>query len=333
MLLRYFLKRLIYMVVVFIVISMVIFTIFQMVPGDPVLRFMSPEDQRLPPGVFDILYDEIRLRLGLDRPLHIQYIRWLTNMLQGDFGQSIQHSRSVNEVLPGPLIVTLQINAIVMFIVFLVSVPLGITSAIKRGSVYDNTVQTVTLLGLSLPMFIIAIAAIMFFSVFLSLTPVSGFGDPLFIIHNPDATAWEIFLNRLPFIVLPVMILSFASLAGLTRFVRVSMIDALSQDYIRTARSKGLGEGSVVYRHAFRNSMIPFITSLVAWLIGLVGGAIVIETIFGIMGMGRLFVDALSHFDWNLALIINTIFTVMILIGYLLVDFAYVLVDPRVRLT
>jgi peptide/nickel transport system permease protein len=124
----------------------------------------------------------------------------------------------------------------------------------------------------------------------------------------------------------------FASLAGLTRIVRVTMIDALSQDYIRTARAKGLREGAVIYSHAFRNSMIPFVTSLLSWLIGLLGGSIVIEQIFGLGGMGRLMLSAIIAIDFNVVLAITTIYTVMILVGYLILDFVYVLVDPRVRL-
>lgn len=333
MLLRYLGKRLIYMVAVFILISIIIFGIFQLVPGCPVLRHMNVEDQRLPPGAFEAIYNQIRQRFGLDRPIHIQYLRWMQNILQGDFGQSISHNMPVSAVLDGPLQVTLQMNLMVMAIAFIVSVPLGITTAVKKSSLYDNTAQVVTLLGLSLPQFIIAIAAVMIFSVWLGLTPVSGFGNPLFLIENPDASAWAIFLDRLPFFILPIGVLSFASLAGLTRFVRVAMIDALSQDYIRTARSKGLGEGAVIWSHAFRNSLIPFVTSLVAWLIGLLSGFIIVETIFGIGGMGRLFFNALMSFDFNLALVIQMIFIVILLIGYLLVDFAYVLVDPRVRLT
>jgi peptide/nickel transport system permease protein len=333
MLLRYLGKRIIYMVFVFLLISIIIFGLFQLVPGDPVLRFMDPVELQLPPGMREVIENQIRQRMGFDQPVHIQYIRWLTGMLQGDFGQSIVAMQPVSQVLPEPLLITLQINIVVMLIVFAIAIPLGISLAVKKGGVYDNGIQTVTLLGMSLPIFLIAIGAIMLFSVALDLTPVSGFGNPLFPIENPDATAWEIFLDRLPFMILPISVLSFASLAGLTRFIRVAMIDALSQDYIRTARSKGLGEGSVIWRHAFRNSLIPFVTSLVAWLISLLSGSIMIETIFGIRGMGLLFFNSIMAFDWNMALVINTIFVVIALIGYLLVDFAYVLVDPRVRLT
>jgi len=332
MLLRYLVKRLIYLVVVFLIISMLIFLIYRMVPGDPVLLQMDPEEQRLPPAAFEIVYRQIYLRLGLDRPLYVQYGIWLANMLRGDFGTSSQHLVPVTTALQGPLLVTLQINLIVMFFVFLITVPLGITSAIRRGGIYDNTVQTITLIGFSLPSFITAILAVMIFAVWLGLTPVSGFGNPLFLIQNPYASDWEIFLDRLPFMILPVVVLTFVSLAGLTRLVRVTMIDALSQDYIRTARAKGLRESAVVYSHAFRNSMIPFVTSLAAWFISLLGGSIIIEQLFSISGMGRLFINALQTLDFNLALAISTIFTVMTLVGYLIVDFVYVLIDPRVRL-
>jgi len=332
MLLRYLAKRLIYLVIVFLIISMLIFIIYRMVPGDPVLLHMDPEEQRLPPVAFEIVYREIYLRLGLDRPIYVQYGIWLSNMIRGDFGVSSQHNIPVTTALQGPLLVTLQINLMVMFFVFLITVPLGITAAIRRGGIYDNAVQTVTLIGFSLPVFITAILAVMIFAVWLGLTPVSGFGDPLFLIQNPDASSWEIFLDRLPFMILPVVVLTFSSLAGLTRLVRVTMIDALSQDYIRTARAKGLRESAVVYSHAFRNSMIPFVTSLAAWFISLLGGSIIIENLFSIAGMGRLFINSLLTLDFNLALAISTIFTIMTLVGYLIVDFVYVLIDPRVRL-
>jgi len=332
MLLRYFAKRLVYLIVVFVVISILIFLIYQLVPGDPVLLHMDPEEQRLPPGAFEIVYNEIYMRLGLHRPVHVQYWIWFTNMLQGDFGMSSQHTRPVLEVLRGPLLVTLQINLMVLVLTFLITVPLGITSAIKRGGIYDNTVQTVTLFGFSLPSFITAIMAVMIFAVWLGLTPVSGFGNPLFLIQNPDATSWQIFLDRLPFMILPVGVLTFISLAGLTRIVRVTMLDALSQDYIRTARAKGLRESSVIYSHAFRNSMIPVVTTLVIFLVNLLSGSIIIESLFSVMGMGRLFIDSVLSLDHNLALAITVIFTLMILIGYLVVDFIYVLIDPRVRL-
>jgi len=320
------------MIFVFLIISLLIFAIYMMVPGDPVMRFMDPEDQRLPPDIKEIIYNEIRARLGLDRPVHIQYIRWLSNILQGDFGISMIHSRAVTSVLRGPILVTLQMNLIIMFIVFLISVPLGVTTAIKKGTIYDNTAQTVTLLGFSIPVFITAIVAIMIFSVWLSLTPVSGFGDPMFLIENPDATSWEIFLDRVPYLILPVGVLSFASLAGLSRIVRATMIDAMSQDYVRTARAKGLREGAVIWSHAFRNSMIPFVTSLVGWILSLLSGSIVIETIFGINGMGRAFITSIMSQDYNMALAIQMIFTVIILVGYIVLDFLYLVVDPRVRL-
>jgi peptide/nickel transport system permease protein len=154
----------------------------------------------------------------------------------------------------------------------------------------------------------------------------------MFLINNPDATAWQIFVDRIPFLILPVGVLSFASLAGLSRIVRATMIDAMSQDYVRTARAKGLREGAVIWSHAFRNSMIPFVTTLIGWILSLLSGSIVIETLFGINGMGRAFINAIMSQDYNMALAIQMIFTAIILVGYIILDFLYLLVDPRVRL-
>jgi len=228
--------------------------------------------------------------------------------------------------------ITLQMNLIVLFVVFLISVPLGVTTAIKKGGIYDNTAQTVTLLGFSIPMFITAILAIMVFSIFLGLTPVSGYGDPMFMIENPDATSWQIFVNRIPYMILPIGIISFGSLAGLSRVVRATMIDAMSQDYVRTARAKGLREGSVIWSHAFRNSLIPFVTSLIGWLISLLSGSMIIETIFGISGMGRTFIGSMLSQDYNMALAVQILMIAIFLVGYFILDLLYVLVDPRVRL-
>jgi peptide/nickel transport system permease protein len=332
MLLRYLIKRLFYMAVVFFLISIIIFSLFRAVPGDPVMLFLNPEEARLPAEELAVIHAQISAQLGLDQPIPIQFLRWFGNLVQGNFGYSINHMRPVSQVLGGPIMVTLQMNLIIMAIVFMIAVPLGVTTAIKKGSVYDNTAQTITLFGFSIPSFITAILAVVVFSVWLELTPVSGFGDPLFVLHNPDPTRWEIFVDRIPFLILPVAVISFSSLAGLTRIVRATMIDAMSQDYVRTARAKGVREGAVVMSHAFRNSMIPFVTSLMSWILGLISGAVIIESIFGINGMGRALVTSIMAMDYNMALAILTIFTVIILIGYLVLDFIYVIVDPRVRL-
>ena len=332
MLLRYLAKRLIYLVIVFIVISMLIFIVYRMVPGDPVMMHMNPEEARLPPAAFEVVYNEIRARLGLDRSLPVQYGIWLSNMVRGDFGLSLNHNMPVTTVLQGPVMVTLQLNIIAMILVIIICVPLGISSAVKRGGIYDNAIQTITLMGFSLPVFITAILFVMIFAVWLGLTPVSGFGNPLFAIQNPDATSWEIFLDRVPFMILPISVMVFTGLAGLTRLIRVSMIDALSQDYTRTARAKGLREGAVIFSHAFRNAQLPFVTSIAGSFIALLTGSIILEELFSVSGMGRLFIDSLRTLDFNVALAISTIFTVLTLVGYLLLDFVYVLIDPRVKL-
>ncbi|MCL2547400.1 MAG: ABC transporter permease [Oscillospiraceae bacterium] len=326
--LRYLGKRLISLVVVFFIISIVLFGVFRLMGGDPVSIMIG--DSR-PAGVTYEAWEQMRQneaqRLGLDQPLPIQYFRWITDLLQGDLGFSITHRRPVTQVLPTPIQTTLLLNSIVMLLTFLIAIPLGITTAVKKGSVYDSSVQTSTLLGFSLPMFITAIVGIMVFSVWLGWLPVSGFGTP-----GLEGSAWTLFWDRMRFLALPIMILTFAQLAPLTRYIRVAMIDALSQDYTRTARAKGLGEVAVIYKHAFRNSQIPFVTSLMGWILSLIGGTIVIETIFSINGMGGTFISALNLRDYNLALAISMLFTIIALVGYIILDFIYVLVDPRVRL-
>jgi peptide/nickel transport system permease protein len=326
--LNYIIRRIFYIAIVFLVASVIVFSVFKMAPVDPVQMYTEGMAQGMTPADFERLQNQIRQELGLDQPLVIQYFAWMGKMLTGDFGRSLLHRRPVAEVIRAPMANTVRLNAITMIIVFAITIPLGITTAIRKGSLYDNTVQVVTILGISIPSFVTALIALAIFSVFLGWLPIGGVATPGF-----RGEGFEAFVDRARHMVLPVAVLVASSLAAITRYVRATMIDALRMDYIRTARAKGLKEKVVIYSHAFRNSLIPLVTVLVGWFISLLSGSVLVESIFSLNGMGREMVQAITLFDYGLALTVTMLYVLLGLIGNLIIDIAYTLVDPRIRLS
>ncbi len=325
---KYAAKRILYIFFVFFIISIMMFLLFKATPGDPVMQQLEGQQQRLTPTRFKELYDQTYVRLGLDKPLPVQYLRWMGRTLTGDFGRSLLYRKPVIEVVKIPMRNTILLNILVMIAVFAITIPLGITTAVKKGTVYDNSVQVITILGYSLPTFIIALAAMLLFSVTLGWLPLTGTSTA-----GLTGTSWQLFLDRLKHMILPTLVLTFSSLGSLTRYIRAAMIDALRMDYIRTARAKGLKEKVVIYSHAFRNSLIPFVTVLVSWMLSLFSGSIMIEKIFVWDGMGKLLVQAITNMDYGLAMAVEMFYVLLSLIGNLIVDIAYTMVDPRVRLS
>ena len=324
---KYMLTRLIYLVSVFFVITIILFTIFKSTPGDPALMMIAGGQAQMTPEAWARAYANARRTLGLDDNIIIQYFRYLHNMFTLNFGYSILHNRPVMDVALPALKLTAQLNLVIMFFVFLISIPLGITTAVKKGKIYDTIVQVITIIGFSLPSFIFAILAIVIFAVRLNWFPISGVST-----LNFEGTAFEMVIDRLRHMAMPVIVITFSSTAGITRYIRASMIDALSMDYIRTARAKGLTEKVVIYSHAFRNSMIPLVTIIVAWFISIFSGAMIAESIFLYNGMGQLMLRSLQQADWSVSLAFTTFYMVIALIGFIIMDLLYLLVDPRVKL-
>ena len=325
---RYLLTRFIYLVSVFFIITIILFAIFKSTPGDPALMMVGSARAQVTPEVWDRIYANARVTLGLDDPLVIQYIRYLRNMVTFNFGFSIVNYRPVMDIARPALRLTAQLNLVIIFFTFLISIPLGITTAIRKGKAYDQIVQIITIIGFSLPSFIFAILAIFIFAIRLNWFPISGVSTPDF-----HGTAFEVVLDRLKYMAMPVIVMTFSNLAGVTRFVRASMIDALRMDYIRTARAKGLREKVVIYSHAFRNSLIPLVTIIVNSFIGIFAGAMIAESIFSYTGMGNLLLQSLQRADWAVSLAFTTFFMFISLIGFVIMDLMYLLVDPRVKLT
>ena len=321
---RWLVKRLIYIVFVFFIISILMFAIYKALPGDPVRMMMS---DNVKPEVYQQQYDTIRRQLGLDEPVPVQYVKWITNMLRGDFGYSTEYRKAVKEVIGVPMRNTVLLNLFSMVVVFLIAVPLGITQAVKKNSIFDKIVQVVTIVGYSVPSFVIALLAIYVFAIKIPIFPISGVKTAGF-----EGTGAAAFLDMAKHMVLPVLVMSVGGIGSIARYVRASMIDSLRMDYIKTARSKGLREKVVIYVHAFRNALIPIVTVTTWWLIGLFGGSIVIETIFLWDGLGKMMISGLNQRDFSVVLAMQMFYVILSLLGNVIMDIAYTLVDPRVRL-
>ncbi len=323
---RYLIKRLIYIVFVFFIISILMFFIYKATPGDPV-RMMIGDTGNIEPERYQTMYDQYAELLGVNKPLPVQYIRWITNMLTGDFGYSTQYKRQVSQIIGVPMRNSIILNLFSMVVVFMISVPLGIATAVKKNSIFDKAVQVITIVGYSIPGFVIALLAIFVFAIKLKWFPISGMRTAGLEVSGMQEVA-----DIAKHMVLPVLVMSVGGLGSITRYVRASMIDALRMDYIKTARAKGLKEKVVIYVHAFRNALIPVVTVTTWWIIGLFGGSVVIESIFGWKGLGLMLLNGLMQRDFSVVLTMQMFYVVLSLTGNVLMDIAYTLVDPRVRL-
>lgn len=296
-------------------------------PGDPVDIMLGDSKTSMKPDAYQVLYDQTFQRLGLDKPLPVQYLSWMGNMLTGNFGYSTQYKKEVIQIISSPMTNTILLNVFTMIVVFLISIPLGIVTAVRKNGVFDKVVQVLTIVGYSIPQFIIALLAIFIFAVKIPIFPISGVKTA-----GLDAGGMQGILDMAWHMVLPVLVMSVSGIGGITRYVRASMIDVLRMDYIKTARAKGLREKTVIYIHAFRNALIPVVTITTWWIIGLFGGSIVIESVFLWPGLGKMLIDSLMQRDFAVVLTMQMFYVVLSLAGNVLMDIAYTLVDPRVRL-
>jgi peptide/nickel transport system permease protein len=317
-----------YILVVFFIMSVIIFFLFKLTPADPVRMYTADMQNSMRPADFEKLKEEVRAFLGLDQPLIVQYFKWMGKLFTGDFGMSIVYRQPVLAIVKPAMSNTINLNIITMILVFAISIPAGITSAVRKGSAYDNTIQVITILGYSLPQFITALASMLLFALVLGWFPLTGTYTPGF-----QGSKAAFFFDKARHMVLPVGVMVFTSLAGLTRYVRATMIEALRMDYIRTARAKGLKEKVVIYEHAFRNSLIPFVTVLVSWFLGMFSGSVMVERIFLWNGMGNLLINSITGFDYAIVLALEMFYVLLALIGNLIIDMAYTIVDPRIRLS
>ncbi|HIR32003.1 MAG TPA: ABC transporter permease [Candidatus Faecousia faecavium] len=324
---RYLLKRFVYIVFVFFIISILMFAIYKSMPGNPVDIMLGDSKTSMKPDAYQALYDKTVKDLGLDKPLPVQYVAWMGNMLTGEFGYSTQYKQEVINIISAPMRNTVLLNILTMIVVFIIAIPLGIVTAVRKNGAFDKTVQVLTIVGYSIPTFIVALLAIFLLAVKFPIFPISGVKSA-----GLNATGLEATLDMLWHMALPVLVMSVSGIGGITRYVRAAMIDVLRMDYIKTARAKGLREKTVVYIHAFRNALIPVVTITTWWVVGLFGGSIVIESVFLWPGLGKMLIDGLLQRDFAVVLTMQMFYVVLSLTGNVIMDIAYTIVDPRVRL-
>lgn len=337
---KYIAKRLGYMLVVMLILSLLMFLVYSMIPYDRAVAEAEPFKQGLKNNpnaaeLYSAKIEELRRELGTDQNVFVRYLGWIgiapingryNGILQGNFGYSYQYDRPALDVLITPMKNTIFINIFATIFGLGITIPLGIFCAVHRGSKRDTAVQIGTIVGYSIPTFITAIIFIWFFAIILGWFPVSGMKTP-----GSDYVGWQKLKDELYYMSLPLIVMTFSSLGGMTRYVRASMTEALSLDCIRTARAKGLREKSVIYSHAFRNALIPIITLVIGWFIGIFSGSIVIENIFGLNGVGRLYILSLNNKDFEVVLLLQMFYVIVGLLGNLVIDIAYGIADPRVR--
>jgi peptide/nickel transport system permease protein len=326
----YLIKRLLLIIPTFLGITLITFLIIQLAPGNPVslkLQQMGGEGIRTETVSKEVIEQTKRL-YGLDKPIHVQYALWLKRVVTLDFGESYKDHRPVLKKIGEALPVTLLLNLISIFLIYVISVPLGIFSALKKESLIDKVVTLMLFFLYSLPSFWVAMLLIIYLGggEYFDIFPVVG-------IVSSDASMlplWGRIGNLLWHLVLPVTVLTYGGLAFLARISRAQMLEVIRQDYIRTARAKGLSERVVIFKHAFRNALIPLITLMGTLLPALIGGSVIVEQIFSIPGMGRLGFEAVLSRDYPTVMAIAAIEAVLTLASLLISDVLYVIVDPRI---
>ncbi len=295
------------------VVTLIVFAIVRVLPGNPARLLLGEE-------ATPQLVAELTHQMGLDRPLPVQYATWLLGVVQGDFGRSIKDNMSVSKLILEKLPTTFELALLATLVSTLIALPAGIVTAAKRGGFTDGLITVLALSGVSLPNFFLGILLIFLFSIQLNWIPPSGYVTPL---ENP--------LENLRLMLLPAITLGLGTAGALTRFLRGSMLEVLGQDYVRTARAKGVMGRVVLYRHALRNALIPVVTIFGLQLGGLLGGAVITEQIFSIPGFGRLIVDAVFTRDFPVVQGIVLVSAMAIFLVSFLVDLIYAAVDPRIR--
>lgn len=310
---QFIVQRIIQTIVVLFLLSMLCFFILHLIPGDPILSILGEE------ATLEEI-EKLREELGMNRPLIVQYFSWLGGVLQGDFGTSIIYRESVSSLIVSHLQPTIHIGLIAFMTSLLLGVPMGVMAAVRRGGWIDSFITTTANLGMAAPHFWLAILGIYLFSLKLGWLPVQGY-----------TSMFDDFWLNTKQIIMPSLVLGFSTMAILARQARSSMLEVINQDYIRTARSKGMKKTYIIRKHALKNAMIPVITLSGLMLPNVVGGSIVIEKVFNINGMGRLMLD--SVFDQDVVVVQGCLIVIAVTVSLanLLVDLSYGFFDPRIR--
>ena len=344
---KYILKRIFYILLIFLILSFLLFVIYNMIPVDKAYAATKAEQQGLKGSAlaqfnWSERYEFWQRFYGENGSIIERYARWMgiypytyadgttefKGLLQGNLGTSATYNKPVAEVIAEPMKNTIFINIFATALGLGITIPLGIFCAVKKNTKRDTAVQIFTIIGYSLPLFIVAIVFLWLFAMILKWFPVSG---SHVVFGFEDMNGWQQFWNRMYYMALPLIVMTFCNLGGMTRYVRASMIDALSMDCIRTARAKGLKEKVVIYSHAFRNALIPIVTLVIGWFLGIFGGSMMIEHIFSLNGIGEFYYKCLNNNDNEVVLALQMFYIFIGLFGNLVIDIAYGFVDPRIR--
>jgi peptide/nickel transport system permease protein len=307
------------MVLVFLVISVLIFALVHAAPGDPVSMMIPPDQYNA--GTAEYLA-RMREQLGLNQPLPLQYVSWLRDAVTGDLGYSVASNRPVSELIAERVGPTIELMGLAMLLGLVIAVPLGVLAAAKRNGPVDYVATVVSLVTISTPTFFVGIVAIYFLSLRWGLLPSSGMSDPA------DGSLPDVLRH----LVMPVTILGLGLAGQFTRYVRASVVSELDSDYVRTALAKGVAMRTVLFRHVLRNALIPVITVVALSFPALLGGAVVVEQVFAWPGMGQLSVTAVQRQDYSVIIGFALLVAILVLVSNLLADLLYAVVDPRVVL-
>lgn len=321
---RYILFRIVNSIPLLLGITLITFFVIRLAPGNPTFY-----EGAFNPKVKPEALKKLERLYGLDKPLYQQYLTWLRRISKLDFGRSFVDGKPVMEKIKERLPITLLINVLSLTLILIFAIPIGIISAVKRNSVLDKGLTVLVFIGFSMPGYWLALLLMILLGIKLRLLPISGLES----LNVGNLSGLALFMDRVKHLILPVFISAFGGLAGFSRYMRQSMLEVLHQDYITTARAKGLPERTVIMKHAFRNALMPIITLLGLSVPGLIGGSVIFETIFAIPGMGQLFYEAAMARDYPTIMGILTIGAVLTLLGNLLADITYALIDPRIRYT
>lgn len=311
------------MIPIFLGITVISFAVLHLAPGAPteMQTMMQPKVSLEARARLNAIY-------GLDKPLHIQYFEWLKRLVRFDFGRSFSpDNRPVQEKIIERLPITLFINILSLVLILVVAIPIGVLSAVHRYSLFDKATTLFVFVGFATPTFWLALLLMLVFGVRLDWLPISGLKS----LDYEYLGFWGKVVDLGKHLILPVLLSAFGGLAGLSRYMRSNMLEVIRQDYILTARAKGLAERVVIYKHALRNALLPVVTVLGLSIPGLIGGSVIFESIFAIPGMGQLFYGAVMARDYPVVMGELVIGAVLTLIGNLAADISYALVDPRIR--
>lgn len=313
----YIVRRSIQAVVILIITSVLIFAVLHLLPGDPILIYMT-QSQYSAASAEQIA--AVRHEFGLDRPLVMQYFTWVSDLLHGDFGKSIVKRQLVIDLILYALPKSLHLGVLSFFISIIIGIPIGIICAIRRGKWLDTILTIFANIGITAPVFCVGILLIYLFGIWLGWLPTHGYTSPF----------GDFGLNTKQ-IIMPIFCLSLFPLAAIVRQTRSAMLEVVKQDYIRTAWAKGLIEHTVILKHALKNGILPVVTLAGTWISGIFGGQVLIETVFAIPGMGSLSVDALLNQDYAVVQGIVLIVGIVVVFANLIVDISYSWLDPRIR--